>query len=167
MRDEKGAQNLLQREATKRGTGHKKRERGNKRHAAQQGVVGGSWQRCPTPVPWLLYIFLDRGQDLERARSSAALNPRRVVHVFSADGPWATGGGLLRADFCRPASFLCVEGVQGCHCFSWELSLACRAPGTRAKCLHSKVLKRRANLVLVLVRGSTSDRLQLTSSAWS
>ena len=98
-------------------------------------------RRCTTPAPWLLYIFPDRGQDLERARSSAALNLWRVVHVFSADGPWATGGGLLRADFCRPASFFCVEGVQGCHCFSWELSLACRAPGTRAKCLHSKVLK--------------------------
>ena len=115
-------------------------------------------QRCPTPVPWLLYNFLDRGQDLERAKSSAALNLRRVVHVFSADGPWATGGGLLRADFCRPASFFCVEGVQGCHCFSWELSLACRAPGTRAKCLHSKVLKKSTNLVLVVVRGSTSSK---------
>ena len=111
--------------------------------------------RCPTPVPWLLYNFPDRGQDLERARSSAALNLWRVVHVFSADGPWATGGGLLRADFCRPASFFCVEGVQGCHCFSWELSLACRAPGMRAKCMHSKVLKICTNVVLVLVRGST------------
>ena len=113
-------------------------------------------QRCPTPVPWLLYIFLDRGQDLERAKSSAAINLRRIVHVFSADGPWATGRGLLRADFCRPALFFCVEGVQGCHCFSWELSLACRAPGTRAKCMHSKVLKICTNVVLVLVRGSTS-----------
>ena len=112
-------------------------------------------RRCTTPAPWLLYIFPDRGQDLERARSSAALNLWRVVHVFSAVGPWATGGGLLRADFCRPASFFCVEGVQGCHCFSWELSLACRAPGTRAKCLHSKVLKKSTNLVLVVVRGST------------
>ena len=112
-------------------------------------------QRCPTPAPWLLYIFLDRGQDLERAKSSAALNLRRVVHVFSADGPWATGRGLLRADFCRSALFFCVEGVQGCHCFSWELSLACRAPGTRAKCMHSKVLKICTNVVLVLVRGST------------
>ena len=98
-------------------------------------------QRCPTPAPWLLYIFLDRGQDLERAKSSAAINLRRIVHVFSADGPWATGRGLLRADFCRSALFFCVEGAQGCHCFSWELSLACRAPGTRAKCMHSKVLK--------------------------
>ena len=77
------------------------------------------------------------------------------MHVFSADGPWATGRGLLRADFCRPALFFCVEGVQGCHCFSWELSLACRAPGTRAKCMHSKVLKICTNVVLVLVRGST------------
>ena len=117
-------------------------------------------RRCPTPAPWLLYIFPDRGQDLERARSSAALNLWRVVHVFSADGPWATGGGLLRADFCRPASFFCVEGVQGCHCFSWELSLACRAPGTRAKCMHSKVLKICTNVVLVLVRGSTRSMLR-------
>ena len=116
-------------------------------------------QRCPTPVPWLLYIFLDRGQDLERAKSSAAINLRRIVHVFSADGPWATGRGLLRADFCRSALFFCVEGVQGCHCFSWELSLACRAPGTRAKCMHSKVLKICTNVVLVLVRGSTSALL--------
>ena len=115
-------------------------------------------RRCTTPAPWLLYIFPDRGQDLERAKSSAALNLRRVVHVFSADGPWATGRGLLRADFCRPALFFCVEGVQGCHCFSWELSLACRAPGTRAKCMHSKVLKICTNVVLVLVRGSTSTR---------
>ena len=122
-------------------------------------------QRCPTPVPWLLYIFLDRGQDLERARSSAALNLRRVVHVFSADGPWATGRGLLRADFCRSALFFCVEGAQGCHCFSWELSLACRAPGMRAKCMHSKVLKICTNVVLVLVRGST--RLLLTWLGWS
>ena len=118
-------------------------------------------QRCPTPAPWLLYIFLDRGQDLERAKSSAAINLRRIVHVFSADGPWATGRGLLRADFCRPALFFCVEGVQGCHCFSWELSLACRAPGTRAKCMHSKVLKICTNVVLVLVRGSTRTRLRV------
>ena len=61
------------------------------------------------------------------------------MHVFSADGPWATGRGLLRADFCRPALFFCVEGVQGCHCFSWELSLACRAPGARATFLHLRV----------------------------
>ena len=65
------------------------------------------------------------------------LNLRRVVHVFSADGPWANGRGMLSADFCRPAFFFCVEGVQRCHCFLWELSLACRAPGTRAYCLHS------------------------------
>ena len=122
-------------------------------------------QRCPTPAPWLLYIFLDRGQDLERAKSSAAINLRRIVHVFSADGPWATGRGLLRADFCRPALFFCVEGVQGCHCFSWELSLACRAPGTRAKCMHSKVLKICTNVVLVLVRGSTRHILMTLRSS--
>ena len=130
------------------------------RHAWSKVIVHvtkgpfGGWQIRPLS-PWLLYIFLDRGQDLERAKSSAALNLRRVVHVFSADGPWATGRGLLRADFYRSALFFCVEGVQGCHCFSWELSLACRAPGTRAKCMHSKVLKNCTNVALVLVRGST------------
>ena len=67
--------------------------------------IGSKRVTMSYPRPWLLYIFPDRGQDLERARSSAALNLWRVVHVFSADGPWATGGGLLRADFCRPASF--------------------------------------------------------------
>ena len=45
--------------------------------------------------------------------------------------------------------------MQGLHCFSRELSLECRALGTREKYLHSKVLKKSTNLVLVVVRGST------------
>jgi len=67
---------------------------------------------------------------------------------------------LLRADFCRSALFFCVKGVQGCHCFSWELSLACRAPGTRAKCMHSKVLKICTNVALVIVRELELELIQ-------
>ena len=65
-------------------------------------------QRCPTPVPWLLYIFLDRGQDLERAKSSAALNLWRVVHVFSADGH-GHGGGLAEGGFL-PTGIIFLRG---------------------------------------------------------
>ena len=61
------------------------------------------------PVPWPLYIFLDRGQDLERARSSAALNLRRVEHVFSANGPRGHGERLSERGFV-PTGIIFLRG---------------------------------------------------------